>query len=227
MLKNITKVDYVFYGLSITLILVFALVFQVPFLVFLVSATGITAGVLNMKGNKYCNIFYSIQIALYAYISFRNKFFGEAILAGLYLFPVYIFSTYKWVIKKGKEEVIARVYKINLKQVLALSIIGIVGTLAYGYFLNFIGSSLPYLNALGTFATIGAGYLYALRIKEQWYLWSSYTIILAIIWISTLQVDKSQITMIVQNIPFLIINIVGLVKWQKLYKEQDQDIQVA
>ena len=75
---------------------------------FLVSTVGITAGVIHMKANKYSYILYIIQISLYAYVSWRNRFIGEAVLAAFYLLPLYIYSAIKWIKLGNKEKAMPR-----------------------------------------------------------------------------------------------------------------------
>ncbi|MFA5342040.1 MAG: nicotinamide riboside transporter PnuC [Clostridia bacterium] len=222
MLKNWTKADIIFYSVSITLIIVTGIIFKAYWISFLVSIIGITAGILNMKANKYSYVLYTLQAILYAYVSWHNKFIGEALLAGLYLFPVYLYSAIKW-IRVSRNEPGLQIFRITKKLLIILAVAGILVTAGYGYVLNLLNSNLPYINALGTFTSVAAGYLSARRIKEQWYFWIAYSLIFSGIWLSTLGSDTSQMTLILQNIPFLYINIVGLVQWNKMYKESNEN----
>lgn len=218
MFKNWTKADLIFYSASIILIIVSGIIFKAYWISFLVSIIGITAGILNMKANKYSYVLYTAQVILYAYVSWRNRFIGEAVLAAFYLLPVYAYSAVKW-IRISRKEPGLQIFKITKKLLIILAIACVVVTAGYGYVLSLLNSGLPYVNALGTFTSVAAGYLSARRIKEQWYFWIAYSLIFSGIWISTLGPDTSQITLILQNIPFLYINIVGLVKWNRMYRE--------
>lgn len=218
MFKNWTKTDIIFYALSITLIVISGIVFKAYWVSFLVSIIGITAGILNMKANKYSYVLYVAQVMLYAYVSYHNKFIGETILAVFYLLPVYAYSAIKW-IRASRKNPGVQIFKITKKIIIILAIAGVVVTAGYGYILKLLNSDLPYINALGTFTSVAAGFLSARRIKEQWYFWIAYSIIFSGIWISTLSSDTSQMTLVLQNIPFLYINIVGLIKWNRMYKE--------
>lgn len=218
MFRNWTKADLIFYSASIILIIVSGIIFKAYWISFLVSIIGITAGILNMKANKYSYVLYTAQVILYAYVSWHNRFIGEAVLAAFYLLPVYAYSAVKW-IRISRKEPGLQIFKITKKLLIILAIACVVVTAGYGYVLSLLNSNLPYINALGTFTSVAAGYLSARRIKEQWYFWIAYSLIFSGIWISTLGPDTSQITLILQNIPFLYINIVGLIKWNRMYRE--------
>ena len=224
MFKNWSKGDFIFYFASIILIAVTGIIFKAYWVSFLVSAVGITAGVIHMKANKYSYILYIIQISLYAYVSWRNRFIGEAVLAAFYLLPLYIYSAVRWIKLGNKEKGDAEIFKITKKQIIILAVACVAVTGGYGYVLSLLKSNLPYANALGTFLSVAAGYLSAKRVKEQWLFWISYSLIFSGIWISTLGSDTSNVTLIVQNIPYLYINISGLIKWNKLYKEAHAEV---
>ncbi len=226
MFKNWTKADIILYIASMMLIVISGFIFKAYFLSFLASIIGITAGIMNMKANKYCYILYMAQVILYAFVAWHNKFIGEAILAAFYLLPLYTYSAVKWIKASRKDEKLL-IFKMTKKLLVILSIACVIVTFGYGYVLDMLNSNLPYINALGTFTSVAAGYLSANRIKEQWYFWIAYSLIFSGIWISTLIADTSQVTLILQNIPYLYINIVGLVKWNKLYKESNKNSAVT
>ena len=221
MFKNWTRADIIFYIASMTLFVVTGIIFKALFISFLVSVVGVTAGFMNMKANKYCYILYVVQVALYAYVSWQNKFIGEAILSAFYLLPLYTYSAFKWIRKKDAESDF-QIFSITKNLLIILGIAGIVVTIGYGFVLQSLQSNLPFLNAFASFISIAAGYLSSRRIKEQWYFWITSSIIFSIIWISTLGNDTSQITLIVQNVPYMILNIMGLVKWNKLYIQNQE-----
>lgn len=222
MFRNWTKSDIIFYGASMVLIITAGIIFEAAFISLVISIVGITAGIMNMKADKYCYLFYIVQITLYAFVSWRNRFIGEAILAAFYLLPLYIYSSVRWLGKKSVKTDF-QIFRITKKLIVILAIACVVVTAGYGYILSLLKSNLPYINALGTFTSVAAGFLTSRRIKEQWYFWIAYSLIFSAIWISTLSADTTQITLVLQNIPYLAINIVGLIKWNKLYKEDEKN----
>ena len=101
MFRNWTKSDIIFYGASMVLIITAGIIFEAAFISLVISIVGITAGIMNMKADKYCYLFYIVQITLYAFVSWRNRFIGEAVLAAFYLLPLYIYSSVRWLGKKS------------------------------------------------------------------------------------------------------------------------------
>ncbi|MFA7674229.1 MAG: nicotinamide riboside transporter PnuC [Clostridia bacterium] len=226
MFKGWNKYNYIFYIFSCVTLIIVTVIFRSSVLTLLASIIGLTSGMMNLKANKLCFLTYIVQAALYSYISFSNKFYGEAILAGLYLLPMYIYSAFRWIKKKpdNKDDSDLKVYKLEAKYYIWIIVAGAVITGGYGYLLSVFNSSAPYLNSLGTFMCIAAAFLTAKRVKEQWYFWIGYSISLAIIWAGTLSVNMDQIALLVQIVLYMGINIGGLLRWNKLYNDANPSL---
>jgi nicotinamide mononucleotide transporter PnuC len=226
MFKGWNKWNYIFYIFSCVTLIAVTIIFRSSVLTLLASLIGLTSGMMNLKANKLCFITYIVQAALYSYVSFTNKFYGEAILAGLYLFPMYIYSAFKWIRKKtdDKDDSDPKVYKLEAKYYIWIAAAGVVITGGYGYLLSVLNSSAPYLNSLGTFMCIAAAFLTAKRVKEQWYFWMGYSISLIIIWAGTLGTNMDQIALLIQIVLYMGINLGGLLRWNKLYKETNPSL---
>src|SRR5665647_219124 len=86
--------------------------------------TGVICVVLVAKGNIFNYIFGIINVALYAWISFKAHLYGDAVLNALYYFPMQFIGWYIWIKKRESEEsvtVVAR--RQNLKQRTLLAVV--------------------------------------------------------------------------------------------------------
>lgn len=185
----------------------------------ILTVAGITAGTLNVRANKLCFVFYLIQTSLYAYVAFKQKFYGEAVLNALILTPMYAYSLVMWLLDKQKLKnltvEIYRIKRVHIRNFLACSV---VVTAGYGYCLDCLGSSFPYWNAFLTTLCAFAGYLTSHKIKEQWYVWIIYSLGLMVIWSFILGESSTALSIVLQNFLFLGVNLFGMQNWNRLYR---------
>ncbi|MCQ2551084.1 MAG: nicotinamide riboside transporter PnuC [Clostridia bacterium] len=216
--KNWKKVDYALLIVAILMVGVVPLFTAEKgwLLTFITSLTSIVAGILNYKGRHFTYPVYVIYAILYTYVSLTSHMYGEAILYGIYALPMYIYSSVKWLknLDVGGEEEDLEIYSIDKKHLIGLLSIGVVVLVGYGYILSIIGSAVPYLNSLSTVCSASAIYMTNKRYKQQWYAWLSYSFTFAAIWMSNM-----TITFAVQSAFFVVLNILGLINWNKEYRK--------
>lgn len=223
--KNWKKFDYGLLIVALTTLIVIAVVKpQDHWLMTLVaSSCSMTAGVLIYKGKQLGFAFYIVYSILYTIISLVNHMYGEAILYGIYALPMYVNSTVRWTreMKAAKEaghsvnQEFLTIEKLDKKHAVIILGIGVAVTAGYGYVLSLMNSAVPYLNSLGTVCCATSIYMANKKYKEQWWAWLSYSLVFAAIWMSNM-----TLTFAAQSVVFVILNICGLVNWDKQYKEQ-------
>ena len=179
------------------------------------SVAAIVSAMLNYKGQGLTFPVYVIYSVVYIYVSLTNHMYGEAILYGVWALPMYTMSTVKWI---KKTNVVPEGFEINIlkkKHLIIILVLGVLVTLGYGYGLSMINSNVPYLNSLGTVCSATGIYMTNRRYREQWYAWLAYTFVFAAIWMSNM-----TISFLVQSCLFLVLNVLGLLNWNKEYKRQ-------
>ena len=202
-----------FLALSIT-----SFYFNSGILSYICTVFGIFGGVLNMKASKFSYIFAFISCAIYVYISFKQKYYGEAIQNLCYICPMYIYSIIKWTVKGDKSKENKDIYNLSKNAKIALIPIIIAITFIYGYILGLIGTRYEYINALSTALNVTTCFLCAKRAKQQWYFWVSNNLVLILLWALSTSNTTAGIPIITQNILFLISNCNGLYLWNFKYK---------
>lgn len=184
----------------------------------LVSFASITLSIfavfLNSKKQFTCFYFYLTSSILYTISCYVSKNFGEAILYTVYMCPLYAFSLYKFITNKSEDAKKSDDTKLKPIMYLYVTIIIVVGTIAYGFILKQINSSSPFLNALATFTLLVGGYFTARKRVEQWFFWIAYSIILVILWVITF-----NIAFIAQNSLYIIFNTYSFIVWLKYQKK--------
>lgn len=218
--KNWKKFDYCLLIVAILMVAVVPLFSSEKgwVLTLITSISSIIAGILNYKGRHLTFPVYVIYSLLYVYVSLTSHMYGEAILYGVYALPMYTYSSIKWLknIDSSSEEENLEICAIDRKHVFAILALVVVVTVVYGQILTVIGSNVPYLNSLSTASSATAIYMTNKRYKEQWWAWLSYSFVFAAIWMSNMTISFA-----VQSAFFVVLNILGMVNWQKEYRAQE------
>ncbi|MBB6370889.1 nicotinamide riboside transporter PnuC [Chryseobacterium shigense] len=199
--------------------IIITLVSKDNWLNFLVLVSGIFCVVLAAKGSIWNYVLGTVNTVAYAYVAFTNGLFGEVGLYTLFFLPMNIVGYFMW--KKHLKDNIVEMKALNIKSVLMMFLITVLGCIFLGYFLSTIhGQNNPYLDGMSTVISIVATVLMIFRYKEQWLLYVILNIITVIIWIiRTLNGSESGVMMTVMWSAFLINAIYGYYNWNKGSKE--------
>lgn len=211
--------DLLFLLCSYIIIITLAIIFKVSIIATMSSLFGITAVIYNSSGKKICFFFYIIHCILYAIQSFISKMYGELIIYSIYLTPLYFISFINYI--KGKVNSNNDIRFLNIKTLCLIIALIITITVCYGFVLKAIDSTLPFFNSLLTALTITCGFLTAKRYYHQWFLWLFLCVAAITTWSLTLKNDMSGLAFVLQNSLCIILNINGLLAWNKMIKENN------
>ena len=187
------------------------------------SLTGMVCVVLVAKG-KISNYYFGIvNVILYAYIAYQSQYYGEVMLNALYFLPMQFVGLYFWRRhknkKKGKDDVVVK--HLNNKERIYWLIFSVVGIVAYGIFLKFIGGTLPFVDSTSTVFSIIAMVLMVKRVSEQWLLWITIDVVSIYMWFYILSQGGNEISMLVMWSAYLVNAVYGYYNWNKLEKRQN------
>lgn len=195
----------------------------------IVSLSGMLCVVLVAKGKISNYYFGMIQTSIYAYIAFTYGLYGEAMLNGLFYFPIQFIGLYLWTknknAKKGQsikgEDI--EVKRLNGKQWALLVVIIVVTTVLYAQFLDYLSGRSVWLDSVTNVLSISAQILMLKRYAEQWVLWIVVNALTIALWIITLiTTGGNDFTVLVMWTAFLINSIYGYVNWVRLSKLQGE-----
>lgn len=157
--------------------------------------------------------FAAISSSIYVYLCFISDYFLETGLQLFYLFMAFL-GWYKWNQKKNEKEFIRR---WSLKMHLINIGISVLTTILFAFFFDaFTRQELPYLDAFTTVFSIGATFMVAQRVLENWIYW----IVIDIVSIRLYAYKDLNLTALLFLI-YTLIAVVGYYKWYKLYKAQN------
>lgn len=191
---------------------------------FIASFTGLVCVVLSAKGSILNYLFGLVNVALYAYISYKSKLYGDAALNALYYVPMQFIGWFSWQKKKQEQdESKVKARRMSSKQLILLIIVCIAGISICGFILDKIGDPQPYKDSATNVLSIIAMFLMVRAYTEQWYLWIVTNVISVAMWvILTLRGEAHAEMMIIMWVFYLANSINGLIQWLKLSRNSQQ-----
>ncbi|MBK3495692.1 nicotinamide mononucleotide transporter [Viridibacillus sp. YIM B01967] len=188
------------------------------------SITGMLCVVLVAKGKMSNYYFGMIQTSTYAYISYTYGLYGEAMLNGLFYFPIQFIGLYMWNKHKVKDDVIGEdveVKRLTKKGWITVITISIVASLIYAELLSLINAQQVRIDSMAVVLSIIAQFLMIKRYAEQWIMWIVVNALSVVLWVVTLtQSGGNDWSMLVMWIAFLFNSVFGYYNWIKMSKGQ-------
>ena len=182
------------------------------------AVTGVICVVLAAKGNIMNYIFGLVNVALFAWISFKAGLYGEAALNALYFLPMQFLGWYNWVKKREAEESVTVIgQRLTYSERIQLILLSVAATAVTAWLLDIFDDPQPIKDAATTVLSIIAMFLMVRRYMEQWVLWVVVNIISVTIWIvAAIEGEAHAVLMIIMWAFYLINSINGWITWLKL-----------
>lgn len=183
----------------------------------LISAiTGITCVIFvskQMMANYYVG---AINVALYAYLSYQSKLYGDAMLNAFYYFPMQFIGIYMWTKSKNDSaENKVESKALTAKSRFKLALVSFIGILVYSIVLKQLGGNIPLIDSTSTILSVIAMYLMVEQYLEQWYLWIIVNVVSIIMWAISLSQGSGDYATLLMWIIYLLNSLYGLYNWKK------------
>lgn len=187
------------------------------------SLTGMLSVVLVAKG-KISNYYFGIvNVAIYAWLSFEQGFYGDTALYALYFVPMQFIGWYMWkrsnATIKG-ENFGVKVAVMTTKMKLFWTIVSIVGIAILAVILTKLNGTLAIIDSSTTVLQIVAMILMVKRFKEQWSIWILVNVLGIVMWLYAALNGTADFTLMVMWIAYLVNSIYGYVMWKKAEKKE-------
>lgn len=180
------------------------------------AVTGCIAAILTGQAKLGAFIFGFINSVLYAYISYRYRYYGEVMVKVLIFMPLNIYGMTCWLrnISEKSSEVIKR--SLNLRQKALVTVAVCVATLILGNLLSYMGGNRPYLDAATTVLATTGLILTIARYVQNWILWIILNVISIWLWIIPFYNGEGQPVSILLMWCFYLINsVVMYFRWKR------------
>lgn len=207
--------EIVFFFLIIFFIILVSLYFNDTKIALISAICGISYTVFAGYGKIYCYFIGIIGTFCYCYLAYKNAFFGNLCLYGLYYLPMEIIGIFQWKknLKKEKNEIIKT--KLNSRQRAVYLIAGIITSLLCSTVLITLGDKKPFIDGFTTVFSIIGQYLTVKRCVEQWYVWFFVNLFSLLMWLfAVLNGAKCSATVLMWGI-YLILSVYFLKRWNK------------
>lgn len=168
--------------------------------------------VLVAKGRIENFFFGMLATSLYAYISYKNQIFGEAMLSGLFYFPMQFIGLYFWLKHREKttKQSDVQIKKMSVQGWCIMLPLVVVCALSYAELLAYLNAQQVHLDSFTVVICIFAQILMTLRYSEQWILWITANVLGIIIWI-----NADNYAMIMMTCASLFNSLYGWFHWNK------------
>lgn len=186
--------------------------------------TGVICVVLVAKGNIFNYLFGLVNVALYAWISYKAALYGDAALNAFYYFPMQFVGWYSWVGRRKSEESVTVIAKrMVTRERLILLLFSLVTVALTAWVLHLLKDPQPIKDASTTVLSVIAMFLMVRRYMEQWVLWVVVNIISVVMWaVAFTKGESHSVLMVIMWLFYLANSINGWVTWVKLSQNDSE-----
>jgi len=181
------------------------------------SISGVICVVLVAKGHIANYLFGLIQVSLYVYIAWQSRYWGGAMLNGLYYVPMQFIGFLSWrrrMVSNSATQVQSQ--KLNPMMRFYIGFGTIFATVIYGYILECLNGQTPYIDATSTILSIIAMVLMVRAYAEQWVLWICVNVVTIFMWsLSVYRHEPHAAIMVMMWGVYLINSVYGFVRWMR------------
>jgi len=177
-----TTFDKAWLFLATTVIVGLSVYWKDSWISFITAVSGVWCVILAGKGKRSSFIFGFINVIFYAVISFEAKYYGEVMLNVLYYLPTNFIGWFAWekYMNRQNGEVIKK--KLGFKKSCLVYLVTLIAIVIYGFILQKMGGSLPYMDSMSTVVSVVAQILLIKRLTEQWILWIAVDAVTVVMW---------------------------------------------
>lgn len=220
--RGYNLLDLFLLGIGIVSTLTVSIVFHSEWYIVLNTLLGTLCVFTQAKGKVATQFIGIVYFCFYIFISYKQAFYGEAILYLIIMLPIYIYGAIHWLAHRDKkDEVVIVKSNLSWKEWL-ISGLCIAGVSVGVYFiLKALNTSQLVVNILSFVSMLPAVYLLARRCKWNQVAFLINDFIVPILWIwLVVEGDLTFIPMVIYHVFQILYDLYGLIEWIKLEKQQ-------
>lgn len=218
LLSYFSKFEICLWCTSVVLITASFLIFdRVNFLTLIASVLGVTAILLNAKGNPLGQALMVIFSLIYGIISYSFSYFGEMITYLGMTMPMAVIALIAWLknpVKGNKAEV--TVNRISKKETAFMLILSIAVTALFYFILKAFNTANLLPSTLSVTTSFIAVYLTFRRSPYFSLAYAANDVILIILWVLATLTDISYLSVVVCFVMFLANDLYAFISWRKM-----------
>ena len=195
------------------------------YLTLFASMIGVTSIIINAKGHPLGQLLMIFFAAVYGYISFSFKYYGEMMTYVGMTGPMAVFSLISWLrnpFKEGKAEV--RVNRLEALEIAFMTVLTILVTIVFYFILRYFHTANLIPSTISVTTSFAAVYLTFRRSAFFSLLYAANDVVLIILWTLASLKDISYLSVVICFAMFLISDIYGFISWIKMKKRQSESL---
>lgn len=184
---------------------------------------GITAILLNAKGNPFGQAVMVVFAMAYGAISLSYRYYGELITYTCMTLPMSILSLISWFKNRfNKNKLEVKINKLTIKEVPYATFFICAVTVSFYFILGAFDTPNLILSTLSVTTSFSAVYFTFRRSSLFSFFYALNDIVLIWLWILASIDDTSYISMVICFATFLALDIYSYLCWQKMKKRQSK-----
>ena len=221
-LKKIKWYDYLFLAVCYAVVIAVGIIFQSTWLVVLCALFGTLSVFFIAKGFVIANVFGIVQVVLYSIISFMNAFYGEVVVCVLN-FVISLAALISWFKNRDGDKTTVKIAKsFGWKKWLLLAGLSCVVFVAFFFILREFDTANLIVSTLSVTGNFAAGFLIINRSELNFIFYVLNNVMCIVLWtIIVLNGGLSYLPTLINYVIFIVINIIGVVNWVKMKKQQN------
>jgi len=180
------------------------------------AVTGLLAVYLTVRNNIWYWFWGTLSVIAYGWIFWEAKLYSNMGLQLLYFLPMQAYGWWSWKYGGNAAQEELTISRLPVSGWIIGLAFSAAFALGWGRAMAGIGASLPYADALVTGLSLVGQYLQARRMVENWHFWVMVNIV-STFYLFPMQ--KLYVTTGLYGI-FLILAVMGLVEWRKIWLNQ-------
>ena len=220
--KGYNIVDLILIGLGVTVVTISGIVFNSKWYIIISTLLGLLCVFTQAKGKISTQFIGIIYFCFYIFISYSQKYYGEALLYLIIMLPMYIYGVIHWLSNRDKKENVVIVRSnLSLKEWFLSAFGFIVVAIGVYFILKSLNTAQLVISCLSFLSMLPAVYLLIRRCKWNQVAFLVNDFIVPILWLFlVINGDLSFIPMCIYHIFQITYDIYGLIQWIKLEKKQ-------
>lgn len=215
-----TKFEVVFLVTGILVSILATFIFGGTIIDLVYTLTYFITAILLAKGKYACYIICFISTFFYAYVSYKNGYYGEIVISLGMTLPLSIYGFINWLKNLDKKKIV-KIKDMTNKELVILVVSQILLFYPYFLMLEHFNTNNLIISTLSLVASVMATYCTARRSENGFIFYIMNDIILITLWgIPVLGGNSNIIPILICPVLLLINDVYGVYNWRKLKIEQ-------
>ena len=222
--KGYNIVDLILISSGIIVVTISGILFGSKWYIILSTLLGLLCVFTQAKGKVITQFIGIVYFCFYIFISYKQRYYGEALLYLIIMLPMYIYGVIHWLSNRDKKENVVIVKSnLSVKEWCLFGVSFILVAVGVFFILKALNTSQLIISSLSFVSMLPAVYLLIRRCKWNQVAFLVNDFIVPILWIIlVVQGDLSFLPMCIYHIFQVTYDIYGLIEWIKLEKRQKE-----